>query len=265
MDTHSNGAYGQIWMFLADFSLVLGCLPPPTLYEPAVVGNFNLIMFQQQYHNVYPLAAHVETSNSLFKSLKEDSLTTWSSIIGESPSPSTATLLKTMVMISSILISRILNCWRNLIRTNNLTEIIQIKSKERLDNKMDEDQYRKPHSDEEIDEKLNSEESEWDTQSDLDIMVDFNHFYPILTPVAPIKLKPNPVSSDCNGNKNDIVFNPALTTRHPILFPMMLSNSQPAAASNNPSFVATLKTPGSPRPDSCPALSLKTKNQKPTM
>ncbi|KAH9462265.1 hypothetical protein Pst134EA_005113 [Puccinia striiformis f. sp. tritici] len=79
---------------------------------------------------------------------------------------------------------------------------------------MDEDQYRKPHSDEEIDEKLNSEESEWDTQSDLDIMVDFNHFYPILTPVAPIKLKPNPVSSDCNGNKNDIVFNPALTTRH---------------------------------------------------
>ncbi|POW09879.1 hypothetical protein PSTT_06530 [Puccinia striiformis] len=121
---------------------------------------------------------------------------------------------ETMVMISSILISRILNCWRNLIRTNNLTEIIQIKSKERLDNKMDEDQYRKPHSDEEIDEKLNSEESEWDTQSDLDIMVDFNHFYPILTPVAPIKLKPNPVSSDCNGNKNDIVFNPALTTRH---------------------------------------------------
>ncbi|KAI9609802.1 hypothetical protein KEM48_002717 [Puccinia striiformis f. sp. tritici PST-130] len=52
MDTYSNGAYGRIRMFLADLNLVLGCLRASDSYEPAMVGNFNLTAFQQQYHNI---------------------------------------------------------------------------------------------------------------------------------------------------------------------------------------------------------------------
>ncbi|POV95294.1 hypothetical protein PSTT_16336 [Puccinia striiformis] len=128
---------------------------------------------------------------------------------------------------------------------------------ERPGEKMDEDQYREAHSDEETDETLDQEESEWDDRSDLDIMADSDHFNPFQTPVAPIELEPNPVSSDCNGSVNDIIFDPALTTGpvsheeavfQPILLPMMPSNPEPAAPSKNPCSVAPLSTLPSPLP-----------------
>ncbi|EFP88860.2 uncharacterized protein PGTG_14199 [Puccinia graminis f. sp. tritici CRL 75-36-700-3] len=36
----SCGAYGRIWLFLADLNLVLGCLPAPTHYGPAAFNSF---------------------------------------------------------------------------------------------------------------------------------------------------------------------------------------------------------------------------------
>ncbi|POV95525.1 hypothetical protein PSTT_16174 [Puccinia striiformis] len=264
MDNSSYGAYGRIQLFLADLNLVLGCLPSPTANRPALA--FNQIGISQ---NPHLSAYHQQPSWNRPTNPHYRSLPVTQKHI--QPASLLANGLLLSVAIQNVTRAGEISQSARHVQTNDHPQHLQdsyvrdprFKTAdkhsflERPGEKMDEDQYREAHSDEETDETLDQEESEWDDRSDLDIMADSDHFNPFQTPVAPIELEPNPVSSDCNGSVNDIIFDPALTTGpvsheeavfQPILLPMMPSNPEPAAPSKNPCSVAPLSTLPSPLP-----------------
>ncbi|KAI7936530.1 hypothetical protein MJO29_015833 [Puccinia striiformis f. sp. tritici] len=285
MDNSSYGAYGRIQLFLADLNLVLGCLPSPTDNRPTLA--FNQIGISQNPHlSAYHQQPSWNRPTNRSRAWKEKYSKTRSDRSHKPchtqrsvPSSTLQELTSNPKAYSARLplsqrpapirghperhtrrqisqSARHITAGSRLLITR-ARQPTSTRFLERPGEKMDEDQYREAHSDEETDETLDQEESEWDDRSDLDIMADSDHFNPFQTPVAPIELEPNPVSSDCNGSVNDIIFDPALTTGpvsheeavfQPILLPMMPSNPEPAAPSKNPCSVAPLSTLPSPLP-----------------
>ncbi|KAI7947595.1 hypothetical protein MJO28_009503 [Puccinia striiformis f. sp. tritici] len=113
-------------------------------------------------------------------------------------------------------------------------------------------------SDKEVDDPLDQEESEWDDQSELDIMADPDYFHPFLITAAPIKQEVDSVYSHHDGSKNNVVLDSTLTVGpisheeavpQPILLPMMPIDPELAAPNNNLYFVAPIGTPTSPLHD----------------
>ncbi|KAH9456799.1 hypothetical protein Pst134EA_020710 [Puccinia striiformis f. sp. tritici] len=108
------------------------------------------------------------------------------------------------------------------------------------------------HSDAEEDERLDQDESEWDDRSDLDIMADSDHFYPFLSPAAPINHEVNSIHSHHDGSQEDTAFDPTLTVgpisheeavSELIPLPIMPIEPELAAPSNDLYFVAPVRNP----------------------
>ncbi|POW21219.1 hypothetical protein PSHT_02694 [Puccinia striiformis] len=364
MDTYSNGAYGRIRMFLADLNLVLGCLPPPTLYEPAMVGNFNLTAFQQQYHNIpsqsmwkrpthrskawkktrsrhshqfLEKTPHLPLHVSSVKQTELDSRTNEHTVRFpqfQRPANIYDRRNRPQELSHKTTHRRPANINNHVERyrpEENVQRATQVEAKdqqvdfryseereprsfedqqgqhdnfrysgkreprsfeepheqhlylelldqppdsavnyaddtadvhvfmERPGDGMDDGQYGQAHSDEEINETLDQEESEWDDRSELDIMADSDYFYPFLTPAAPIDQEVESVYSHHDGSKNDAATHPTLTVGsishreailQPTLLPMMMIDPELAAPNNNPYLVAPPRTPASPSHDS---------------